>query len=96
MGPRRLAVEVEDHGLDYIDFEGRIEEGYGAGDVSIWDKGEFALESRKAEKMVFRLDGTRLKGRFVLLLTKWGKKTDGATENSTQKRQWLFFRAKDK
>jgi DNA ligase D-like protein (predicted 3'-phosphoesterase) len=96
MGPRRLAVEVEDHDLDYIDFEGTIEKGYGAGEVKIWDKGEYVMESRKAEKMVFKLDGKKMKGRFVLLLTKWGEAKKAAKNGEPKGRQWLFFRAKDK
>ena len=96
MGPRRLAVEVLDHDLDYIGFEGTIEEGYGAGEVRIWDRGEFAMESRKREKLVFFLSGEKLKGRFVLLLTKWGQAKKGAENGAPKGRQWLFFRAKDK
>jgi len=89
MGVCRLAVEVEDHDLDYIDFEGTIEEGYGKGEVKIWDSGDYEVESAKPEKMVLALSGSKLAGRFVLLLAQWSKdKPEG-------KRQWLFFRASD-
>ena len=84
-GVRRLAVAVEDHDLDYIDFEGRIPEGlYGAGTVEIWDKGDFVLESRKQDKLVFELAGERMRGRYVLV-----RFTDEA-------KNWLLFRAKEK
>jgi len=67
-GLRRLAVAVEDHDLDYIDFEGVIpEREYGAGTVEIWDKGNFELESRKPEKLVFELRGEKMKGRYTLV-----------------------------
>ncbi len=83
-GVRRLAVQVEDHPLDYIDFEGVIPEGeYGAGTVRIWDRGTYALESRKPEKLVFELHGERMRGRYVLL-----RFTD-KPEN------WLLFKAKN-
>jgi len=39
-GEKRLAIEVEDHDLDYADFEGEITEGYGKGKVKIWEKGK--------------------------------------------------------
>jgi len=68
---RRLALEVEDHDVAYIDFEGEIEEGrYGAGEVKIWDRGDFRLVSRKDDKLVFNLRGRKLKGSFVLVRTK--------------------------
>ena len=67
-GLRRLAVAVEDHDLDYIDFEGVIPEGeYGAGTVEIWDEGNFELESRKPDKLVFELRGEKMKGRYTLV-----------------------------
>lgn len=82
-GVRRLAVQVEDHDLGYIDFEGIIPEGeYGAGTVEIWDRGAFILESRRPEKLVFELRGDRMKGRFTLVHF-----TDKA-EN------WLLFKTK--
>ncbi len=83
LGLRRLAVAVEDHDLDYIDFEGVIPEGeYGAGTVEIWDKGNFELESRKPEKLVFELRGENMKGLYTLVHF-----TDKA-EN------WLLFKNK--
>ena len=65
---KRLAIEVEDHDLDYIDFEGEIEEGqYGAGSVKIWDRGSYALESETDKRIVFELRGDRLQGRYSLV-----------------------------
>ena len=83
-GIKRLAIQVEDHPLDYIDFEGVIEEGYGKGTVTIWDEGELAVESRTQKKLVFILHGKKLAGKFTLL------KFVKAGENG-----WLFFKAKE-
>jgi DNA ligase D-like protein (predicted 3'-phosphoesterase) len=82
-GTKRLAVAVDDHDLSYHDFEGVIDEGkYGAGRVEIWDRGRYRLVSRSADKVEFELEGTRLKGRYVLLrFPKGGEKA------------WLFFKA---
>jgi len=80
---RRLAVEVEDHPLSYIDFEGIIAEGqYGAGTVKIWDRGTYVMEDRKPEKMVFFLNGEKMRGGYVLLRFK-------------EEGQWLLFKRKD-
>lgn len=69
-GVRRLAVEVEDHPLDYIDFEGEIPEGdYGAGTVGIWDRGAYELESRSEGALSVRFEGERLRGRYKLVKT---------------------------
>jgi bifunctional non-homologous end joining protein LigD len=68
---KRLAVETEDHPIAYIGFEGIIPEGqYGAGSVEIWDSGEYRLENRSGEKIVFELEGGRIKGRYALIHTK--------------------------
>lgn len=65
---KRLAIQVDDHELDYIDFEGEIEEGqYGAGKVSIWDRGTYDLESESSKSTVFVLKGKRLKGKYSLV-----------------------------
>ncbi len=65
---KRLAIQVEDHELDYIDFEGEIEEGeYGAGTVKIWDSGTYELESESRKTIVFDLKGKRLTGKYSLV-----------------------------
>ena len=65
---KRLAIQVEDHELDYIHFEGTIAEGeYGAGTVQIWDSGTYALESESEKTIVFDLTGKRLKGKYSLV-----------------------------
>jgi len=83
-GTKRLAIQVEDHPLDYIDFKGVIAEGYGKGEVKIWDEGELAVESRTKNKIVFFLHGKKLAGKFTLL--KFAKAGDNG---------WLFFKAKE-
>lgn len=63
-------MAVEDHPVDYIDFSGTIPEGeYGAGLVEIWDKGEYQLENRQADRLEFSLNGQRLSGSYVLIHT---------------------------
>lgn len=72
---RRLAILLEDHPLDYIDFEGDIPHGeYGAGPVLIWDKGSYTLLEKDEDKISFSLEGMELKGNFTLLRLKRGKK----------------------
>lgn len=67
-GIKRLAIQVEDHELSYIDFEGTIPEGmYGAGTVKIWDKGTYKLQSESAKRIVFELKGKILKGNYSLV-----------------------------
>jgi len=73
---KRLAVEVEDHPVAYADFEGTIPEGqYGGGTVMVWDRGSWTPEgdAEKALKtgmLKFRLNGERLKGRWMLVRTR--------------------------
>jgi bifunctional non-homologous end joining protein LigD len=86
---RRLAAHVEDHPIDYYDFEGGIPKGeYGGGTVMIWDWGTFELEeatpaeSLKRGEVKFRLNGVRLKGRYALVRTRSDK-------------DWLLIKKKD-
>ena len=69
-GVRRLAVEVEDHPIAYIDFAGKIPEGeYGAGTVEIWDKGEYKLDNKVTDRLEITLTGEKLSGGYVLIHT---------------------------
>lgn len=82
---KRLALQVEDHPVEYIDFEGIIPEGqYGAGTVVIWDSGTYNLIERQKDKIAFFLRGKKLKGKFSLVHFK-GKKGN----------QWLLIKQKD-
>ena len=70
-GENRLAVHTEDHPLSYIDFEGEIPKGeYGAGEVRIWDSGTYEAEKFEPAKLVVRLDGERVEGRYALFQTR--------------------------
>ena len=88
-GIRRLAVQTEDHPVDYIDFKGIIPEGnYGAGTVDIWDTGGFELVEEKDDKeLKFILLGKRLNGTYYLLKIKGGKIPGD--------KNWLLFKAKE-
>ena len=90
---KRLAVQTEDHPLDYGGFEGKIPEGnYGAGTVMVWDRGTFspigdenALTQIKDGEIKFHLNGEKLRGSFVLVKLKHGEK----------KNEWLMIKHKD-
>jgi len=80
-GIKRLAIQVEDHPLSYVDFEGTLPAGsYGAGLVKIWDSGGFSLLERDSKKIVFDLKGKKLHGAYCLL--------------HTAGKNWLFFKKK--
>ncbi len=89
---KRLAVEVEDHPLEYGSFEGTIPEGeYGGGTVMLWDRGTWEpLEDPhvgyRNGKLKFNLHGEKLKGEW-LLVRRHGPQT--------AKPQWLLFKARD-
>lgn len=84
-GEKRLAIRVEDHPLDYINFEGDIPEGeYGAGRVLIWDKGAYTLLEKEENKISFFLEGMKLNGSYTFLRLKRGKKGN----------EWLLVKQK--
>jgi bifunctional non-homologous end joining protein LigD len=86
-GQRALAVHVEDHPLNYANFEGEIPAGqYGAGTVEIWDRGTYELvEEKKDGGLTVRLHGKRLEGMWTLVPAK----LDGDPKN------WLLLRKRD-
>jgi bifunctional non-homologous end joining protein LigD len=92
---KRLAVEVPDHALEYISFEGIIPQGtYGSGPVVIWDTGAFTpLETDDPEaacnsgKLSFELTGSKLKGAFALVRMKGLPRNTG--------KEWLLMKKKD-
>src|SRR5438876_2706809 len=70
--PKRnhLAVHVEDHPLDYIDFAGEIPKGeYGAGTIKIWDKGTYEAEKFRDDEVMLTFHGEQLQGKYVLYQT---------------------------
>jgi len=94
---RRLAVAVEDHPLDYADFEGRIPDGeYGAGAVLVWDRGTYRnlrteddesasiTEALQEGRVAVWLEGEKLRGGYALIRT--GKGDDN---------RWLLIKMKD-
>jgi len=93
---KRLAVPVEDHSMDYADFEGIIDESeYGGGTVMVWDKGTYEIlpdeagerpltpaEAFERGRAKIRLDGKKMKGEWAIFQMK-GKK------------EWLLAKKKD-
>src|SRR5687768_145203 len=90
---KRLAMHVEDHPIEYGEFEGVIPEGYGAGIVMLWDRGTWTPEvddveaALKKGDLKFTLDGYKLKGSWVLVRTKGAPYGDG--------RSWLLIKHRD-
>jgi bifunctional non-homologous end joining protein LigD len=86
-GEQHLAVHVEDHPLDYADFEGEIPKGnYGAGTVEIWDRGTYELlEEKKNGGLTVRLHGEKLKGTWALVPAKL----------SGDPKNWLIIRKRE-
>jgi len=83
---KRLAIMVDDHELEYADFEGTIAEGeYGAGEVYVWDSGEYELRggSIEAGRLDISFEGNKLKGIFAL------------ARMSGKDKEWLLIKKKD-
>jgi bifunctional non-homologous end joining protein LigD len=94
---KRLAMHVEDHPVEYGEFEGVIPEGYGAGVVMLWDVGTWTPEvtdvdaALKKGDLKFRLDGYKLKGSWVLVRTtgRYARERGGAGKS------WLLIKHRD-
>ncbi|MGH7723381.1 MAG: DNA ligase D [Candidatus Dormibacteria bacterium] len=99
---KRLAVQTEDHPIDYGDFEGIIPSGYGAGTVLLWDIGTYQwiresaddLEaSRVRGDIKFRLSGTKIAGEFALIhIGERGRRYGGSSDGE---RNWLLIKKRD-
>jgi bifunctional non-homologous end joining protein LigD len=93
---KRLAVEVEDHPLEYGDFEGTIPKGqYGGGTVQLWDRGYWSplpgIDPRQALKsgeLKFTLDGERLHGSWVLVRMRHDR-------TNSKRTNWLLIKHRD-
>jgi bifunctional non-homologous end joining protein LigD len=89
MADKRLAVRVEDHPMEYGDFEGIIPKGnYGAGGIIVWDRGEWVpledwREGLEKGKLAFELKGYKLRGKWALVKSKRGEK------------EWLLIKERD-
>lgn len=84
-GQRRLAVQTEDHPLEYADFEGVIPEGeYGAGRVEIWDRGWHEPLKWEEDEILVELHGEKLQGSYCLI--RFQPKEDP--------KNWLLFKRK--
>ena len=106
---KRLAMHVEDHPLDYGEFEGVIPEGYGAGIVMLWDRGTWTPEADdvdvalKKGDLKFTLDGYKLKGSWVLVRTGGRYGTSSRTTRAGAagagggggNRSWLLIKHRD-
>ena len=67
----RLAVHTEDHPIEYLEFEGEIPKGeYGAGTMSVWDRGTFVAEKFREDEVIATFGGERLNGRYALFRTR--------------------------
>lgn len=81
-GVKRLAIQVEDHPVEYIDFFGIIPKGeYGAGEVKIWDNGKYEILAGDLNKgsLKIKLSGEKLKGEYALVRFK-------------DKKNWLIYK----
>ena len=94
---KRLAMKVEDHPVEYGDFEGVIPSGYGAGIVMLWDRGTWTPEVDDVDEALRKgdlkltLDGYKVKGSWVLVRTKgrWGGSSGSGD------RSWLLIKHRD-
>jgi len=81
---KKVAIEVEipTQSLDETEAQEMIEDAYGTGKTKLWDKGKYTLESQKSIKLVFKAEGGKFKGRFLLHVPNWGR--------WTKKRLWML------
>ncbi|MBS7642721.1 3'-phosphoesterase [Candidatus Bathyarchaeota archaeon] len=79
IGVKRFGVAQPDHDIYWLNFEGEIDNGYGAGVMRIWDQGLYDLVKMTDNSITLELHGSKLRGRYKLIKFKDG---------------WLFFKLK--
>jgi bifunctional non-homologous end joining protein LigD len=103
-GVRRMAVHVEDHPIEYFDFEGVIPaRQYGAGDVIVWDWGTWEPEAETPDpakaiedgELKFVLHGTKVRGRFTIVRTSRRPGAAATTAFEDDSEQWLLIKKRD-
>jgi len=110
-GQRRMAIHVEDHPIEYLDFEGVIPKTqYGAGDVIVWDWGTWQPEAEtpnprpaiESGELKFRLDGQKVRGRFTIVRTSGRARGSRTTDDPAARafeddsaEQWLLIHKRD-
>ena len=98
---KRLAMHVEDHPIEYGDFEGVIPEGYGAGIVMLWDRGTWTPSvddvdaALKKGDLKFTLEGYKLKGSWVLVRTSGRYAGRSGSSTGSDGRSWLLIKHRD-
>lgn len=99
---KRLAMHVEDHPIEYGEFEGVIPDGYGAGVVMLWDRGTWEAEVDDIDEALrrgdlkMRLDGYKLKGSWVLVRTRGYARGSAPRETpGDADRSWLLIKHRD-
>ncbi|HUQ78593.1 MAG TPA: DNA ligase D [Patescibacteria group bacterium] len=101
---RRMAVHVEDHPIEYFDFEGVIPaKQYGAGDVIVWDWGTWLPEAETPDpvaaveqgELKFVLTGQKVRGRFTIVRTSRRPGSAPATAFEDDTEQWLLIKKRD-
>ncbi|HEY8437254.1 MAG TPA: DNA ligase D [Candidatus Limnocylindrales bacterium] len=101
---RRMAVHVEDHPIEYFDFEGVIPaKQYGAGDVIVWDWGTWEPEAETPDpgqavedgELKFVIHGTKMRGRFTIVRTSRRPGSASTTAFEDDSDQWLLIKKRD-
>ena len=80
IGVKRLGFEQPEHNAIWLDFEGIIEEGYGAGELNIWDRGKVDIKIENNDKIICNFQGKKMHGQYILL-------------NNTKLKGWLFWKS---
>lgn len=83
-GVKRLGIEQQDHNPTWLDFEGRIEEGYGVGELRVWDRGQMEIiQFVEGSRILFNSVGQKMRGKYFFV-------------KSTKLGGWLLWKSNDR